>query len=213
MPTRPKHIDDIIKSYTKAKLPYFFQYAKDKEPWQVENLNTSSMNRLCASVPSSKIKFNKKLGKFDYRILLSDKEFEITNDTYVVLAAYDYWNKRQSMVFNTEDEAHNNQEDLYMFKKIKQNIIEATGYNIDFVVNSLVSYLYTMRETSTKKLLWSCFGAEIVENLKKNVVGLGNICPICGARFAPNVDNQVTCSSDCGKKMNVLKQRIRDKIS
>lgn len=213
MPTRPKYVDDIIKSYTKAKLPYFFQYAKDKELWQVEPLNTSPMNRLCASVPTPKIKFNKNLGKFDYKMLLSNKTFEMTNDTYVVLAAYDYWNKRQSMVFNTADEAHSNQEDMYVFKQIRANIIEATGYDVDFIVDSLVSYLYTMRTVSTKKLLWSCFGGEIVANLKKNVVGLGNICPICGARFAPNVANQVTCSSECGKKMNVLKQRMRDKIS
>lgn len=213
MPTRPKYVDDIIKSYTKAKLPYFFQYAKDKELWQVEPLNTSPMNRLCASVPTPKIKFNKNLGKFDYKMLLSNKTFEMTNDTYVVLAAYDYWNKRQSMVFNTADEAHSNQEDMYVFKQIRANIIEATGYDVDFIVDSLVSYLYTMRTVSTKKLLWSCFGGEIVANLKKNVVGLGNICPICGARFTPNVANQVTCSSECGKKMNVLKQRMRDKIS
>lgn len=213
MPTRPKYVDNIIKSYTKAKLPYFFQYAKDKELWQVEHLNTSPMNRLCASVPAPKIKFNKNLGKFDYKMLLSNKSFEMTNDTYVVLAAYDYWNKRQSMVFNTADEAHSNQEDMYVFKQIRANIIEATGYDVDFIVDSLVSYLYTMRTVSTKKLLWSCFGGEIVANLKKNVVGLGNICPICGARFNPNVANQVTCSSECGKKMNVLKQRMRDKIS
>ena len=43
-PTRPKAIDKIIKSYTKAKLPHFFVYAKDKTEEQVENVNNSVMN-------------------------------------------------------------------------------------------------------------------------------------------------------------------------
>lgn len=213
MPIRPKQIDEIIKSYTKAKVPYFFQYAKDKESWQVEQINNSPMNRLCALVPSPKIKFNKNLGKFDYRQLLSNPEFEITHDSYVVLAAYDYWNKRQFIVFNTEDETHSNQEDLYMFKRIKENIIEETGYNLNFIVDSLVCYLYTMRTHSTKKLLWACFGQEIINNLQINVSKIGRICPICGGRFTPNVSNQATCSIECGKKMNVQKQRIRDNNS
>lgn len=210
MPTRPKYVDDIIKSYTKAKLPYFFQYAKDKELWQVEPLNTSSMNRLCASVPTPKIKFNKNLGKFDYKMLLSNKTFEMTNDTYVVLAAYDYWNKRQSMVFNTADEAHSNQEDMYVFKQIRANIIEATGYDVDFIVDSLVSYLYTMRTVSTKKLLWSCFGGEIVANLKKNVVDIGKICPVCGRRFSPNSNNQNCCTIKCSEELHRRKVRVKN---
>lgn len=210
MPTRPKYVDDIIKSYTKAKLPYFFQYAKDKELWQVEPLNTSPMNRLCASVPTPKIKFNKNLGKFDYKMLLSNKSFEMTNDTYVVLAAYDYWNKRQSMVFNTADEAHSNQEDMYVFKQIRANIIEATGYDVDFIVDSLVSYLYTMRTVSTKKLLWSCFGGEIVANLKKNVVDIGKICPVCGRRFSPNSNNQNCCTIKCSEELHRRKVRVKN---
>ena len=68
----PKEIADIIKKYTKSKLPNFFIYAKDKDPdTQVEPANNSTMNRISAKIPTSRIRYNNKIGKFDWTMLIN----------------------------------------------------------------------------------------------------------------------------------------------
>lgn len=194
-PTRPKKIHEIISSYTKAKVPDFFQYAKDKLPHQVEPPNNSTMNRIAAKIPESKIKFSKSISKFDYRMLMNlDCDFSISSDSPVV-KAYDEVNLRQKE-FLTEDENIKGQ-NLYAFKKIREYIINKSNKDIDYIVNTLVAFLYTTRKTSSKKRLWDCFGDVILENLKNNLENKGKICQICGKRFIPKTSMQTTCSESC----------------
>ena len=195
MPIRPKHIDEIIKFYTKVKVPNFFIYAKDKEVHQVESPNNSTMNRIAASIPDPKIKFSKSISKFDYRMLMNfDCDFSISPESSVV-KAYDYWNARQNL-FNEEDSNQKDQ-DLFKYKQIREKIINETQKDVDYIVNTLIAVLYTTRKASAKKTLWACFGDVILENLKKNLNGKGKICQICGKRFEPKRITQNYCSEDC----------------
>ena len=195
LPEPPKKISDTIKSYTKAKVPDFFIYAKDKEPHQVESPNNSTMNRIAASIPDPKIKFSKTIGKFDYRMLMNlDCDFSISPESSVV-KAYDYWNARQNL-FNEEDSNQKDQ-DLFKYKQIREKIINETQKDLDYIVNTLIAVLYTTRKASAKKTLWACFGDVILENLKKNLNGKGKICQICGKRFEPKRITQNYCSEDC----------------
>ena len=204
-PTRPKEVDKIIKSYTKAKVPYFFQFAKDKLPTQVEQPNHSTMNRLSLAIPERKIKYCKTINKFDYRMLMDQIiGFDIQENSKII-ERYKYYNIHQNHLFKAEDEKHSNQEDLFMYQYIRDKILEETGAKLSYVVNTLVAYLYTVQKTGTKKMLWACFGDVIVANLKANVSG--KVCPICGKRFEPNVHNQVCCSVDCAHIMDVQKKR------
>lgn len=197
MPERPEKARQDITQRTKYKLPAFFEYAKDKTKSQCEGLNNSTMNRVSSAIADRPIRFSKSLSKFEYRRLLSDMGFELTADSYRVLERYDYWNKRQKLVFNS-DENKNANDGNYAFLKIKSNITDETGLDIDFIVNSLVTFLYKDRPQSTKKLLWSCFGEVLVKNLKKNTEGLGKICQVCGKRFKPNRGEQnLYCSTEC----------------
>jgi hypothetical protein len=205
MPIRPKEVDKIIKSYTKTKVPYFFQFAKDKLPQQTEKPNQSAMNRLSLSIPDKKIKYCKTIGKFDYRMLMNqDAGFDIQENSKII-ERYKYYNTHQNHLFKAEDENHSNQEDLFMYQYIRDKILEETEAELSYVVNTLVAYLYTVQKTGTKKMLWACFGDVIVANLKANVSG--KVCPICGKRFEPNVHNQVCCSVDCAHIMDVQKKR------
>lgn len=195
MPIRPKHIDEIIKFYTKAKVPNFFIYAKDKESHQVESPNNSTMNRIAASIPDPRIKFSKTISKFDYRMLMNlDCDFSISPESSVV-KAYDYWNARQNL-FNEEDSNQKDQ-DLFKYKQIREKIINETQKDLDYIVNTLIAVLYTTRKASAKKTLWACFGDVILKNLKKNLNGKGKICQICGKRFEPKRITQNYCSEDC----------------
>lgn len=212
MPTRPKEIDKIIKSYTKANVPYFFQFAKDKFPYQTEKSNESAMNRLSLSIPDKKIKYCKNISKFDYRMLMNqDVGLDIREDSKII-ERYKYYNTHQNFLFKTDDENHANQEDLYMYAFVRDKILEEAGGEIDYVVNTLVSYLYTVQKTSTKKMLWACFGDVIVANLKANVSG--KVCPICGRRFEPARGNQdVYCSEECYLEGNRQKARERKSLA
>ena len=207
-PTRPKKVDKIIKSYTKAKVPYFFQFAKDKLPTQVEQPNHSTMNRLSLAIPEQKIKYCKTINKFDYRMLMNQIiGFDIQENSKII-ECYKYYNTHQNHLFKVEDENHSNQEDLFMYQYIRDKILEETGAELSYVVNTLVAYLYTVQKTGTKKMLWACFGDVIVANLKANVSG--KVCPICGRRFAPKRGNQdIYCSDECYLEGNRQKSRER----
>lgn len=196
-PTRPKDVDKIIKSYTKANVPDFFIYAKDKEPHQVELPNNSTMNRISAVIPSPKIKFSKTISKFDYRMMMN-QEADFTIKESPIIDSYNYWLTHRYK-FEELDEFVDD-EDLYIYQQIREKLL-ALGEK-DYVVNTLVAYCYTVRKNSNKKLLWACFGDVIVENLKKNTSKLGNICPICGRRFSPKNEQHIYCSQECCEENN-----------
>lgn len=207
MPERPKEIDKIIKEHTKGGLPNFFQYAKDKQPNQCEPTNQSTMNRISDSFCFAPVRFAKTVSKFNYKYLLSNMAFEAESDSYKALERYDWWNRRKETFFNLDDYSDDN----YAYRQLRQRIIDETGRDGQFVADSLITLLYTGRKNSLNKLLWSCFGGEIVENLKNNINSLGNICPVCGKRFAPKQSNYNYCSEECQyiawKKYNAEKQR------
>ena len=163
------------------------------------------MNRIAASIPDPKIRFSKSRSKFDYRMLMNlDCDFSISGDSPVV-KAYDYWNVRQNLLSNNE-ETHEAQESLYLYKRLKEEIIEMSGKDdIDYIVHTLVAYLYTMRKNSAKKVLWACFGDVILGNLRKNLKGKGKVCQVCGKRFMPKRVTQNYCSEECLNKARILK--------
>lgn len=163
------------------------------------------MNRIAASIPDPKIRFSKSISKFDYRMLMNlDCDFSISGDSPVV-KAYDYWNVRQNLLSNNE-ETHEAQESLYLYKRLKEEIIEMSGKDdIDYIVNTLVAYLYTMRKNSAKKVLWACFGDVILDNLRKNLKDKGKVCQVCGKRFMPKRITQNYCSEECLNKARILK--------
>lgn len=219
---RPEDKNEIIKPLIRGKLPHYFKYAKDKTNEQVELPNGSFMNRLPEHVhgwtprktskgdsEAVKIKYCKTVGKFDYRMLMKEGVDYTVAEDHPVIQAYNYWNAHNQEAkdtFDVENNCNVDDEDLYTFQCIKQNIL-SLGYDHDYVANSLIAYVYTVKPNSLKKLLWSCFGEEIVENLKVNAPKLGKICPICGKRFKPDVSHdrgeRLYCSDKCLEEANL----------
>ena len=200
----------MMKRYTKAKPPYFFIYAKDKTKSQVEPPNNSTMNRICQSIPNTRVKFVKMCDNFDYRMLMNlDYGFSISEDNQIV-ERYNYWNRHQYL-FNTEAE-NTKQEDMYMFQQIRKHILEETNEDINVVVNTLVMYLYTIKTNNMKKTLWASFGDILVENLKKNTASLGKVCEECGDRFVSLQSNHRFCSDECCKKAKAKRVKHKRRI-
>lgn len=156
------------------------------------------MNRISAKIEPSRLKFSKTIGSLDYLMLMNhsrDCMMMVSQDD-IAVQRYDYWLRHQYL-FNLEADKGVKQEDMYVYRKIRAAIIEETGLDADDVANRLVKFLYVNRKASQKKMLWACFGEEIVNNLKNNTAQLGNICPICGRRFHPKRANQAVCSAEC----------------
>lgn len=206
----PSEVEEMMKRYTKAKPPYFFIYAKDKTKSQVEPPNNSTMNRICQSIPTTRVKFAKMCDNFDYRMLMNlDYGFSISEDNQIV-ERYNYWNRHQYL-FNTEAE-NAKQEDMYMFQQIRKHILEETNEDINVVVNTLVMYLYTIKTNNMKKTLWASFGDILVENLKKNTASLGKVCEECGDRFVSLQSNHRFCSNECCKKAKAKRVKHKRRI-
>lgn len=204
-PTRPLNVDNIIRKYTKHNVPHFFIYAKDKELWQVEPTNNSTMNRISKAIPPSRVKYSKSIGKFDWRVLTDGGEYTVCENAPVI-KAYNYCLRHQYQ-FNDENDNVKGA-DTYAAKMMREKILAESGAELAYVVNSLVAYLYTVKQSSNKTLLWDCFGWDIVGNIHSNVAEIGRICPICGKRFKPSVHNQVCCSVECAHAADVQNKRI-----
>lgn len=199
-PSRPKNVDKIIKEYTTELLPHFFKYAKDKNDTQIVKWKPTAVNYLEDIIPKIRIKFNERVNKLDYKILLHDKNYIYTEEYQNIIERYDYLNSHKYKFYKTITEKTDltvKKSDTYIYQQIREQLL-LLPYSKDTIVDTLVYFLYTQRKESVKKTLWECFGEEIYSNIKNNTKGLGYICPICGARIS-NVDSvgKKYCSQVC----------------
>ena len=196
----PKDIDEIIKSYTTELLPHFFKYAKDKNDAQITKWKPTAVNYLENIIPKIRIKFNERINKLDYKVLLHDKNYEYEEEYQSIVERYDYLNSHKYKFYKTITEKTDltiKKSDAYIYQQIREQLL-LLPYSKDTIVDTLVYFLYTQRKDSVKKTLWECFGEEIYNNIKNNTKELGYICPICGARIS-NVDSvgKKYCSQAC----------------
>ncbi|WP_025912042.1 RNA dependent RNA polymerase [Priestia flexa] len=192
-PTRPKEVNDLIRSYTKLKTPHFFKYAKDKEDNKVEPLNHSVVNKLEKIVPNPIINFRKaKLGEFDYKMLMSNPDVDINEE---IIEKYRILDTKKKFMSSERDKEFENLSALYT--NIKKELVN--GFNNTYVSDVLTKYLYEVKSSKFKTTLWECFGEELVNNLRSNVkVKLNNTIPCegCGERIEV-INNQSKYCREC----------------
>ncbi len=162
-PEFPKEIKTQIAKYTNALLPAFFVYAKDKDASQVRGRNGSLVNQIYTKIPDQPIRTRRHTeDTLAYRTLMSDKTAVCAKE---VAALYDKLNRtyRYMSVFQENDI----QNIGYIVCKIRE-VFRRTGLCDREITDMLVEYLYG-REKRTKQLLWLCYGAQIVANLRQNL--------------------------------------------
>lgn len=213
-PERPKEIDKLIKKYTKAKLPYFFKYAKDKKHDQVEELNNSIVNQLDKIIKNNRLRFKvSDFGKLDYTMMMGNPDIKIDTD---VIDEYIILNKQYHYKINMESEYKNN---ISHIAQQIRNSLSDYEYSDEEITDMLVKYLYGVKNSKSKESLWFCYGNIIVDNLKRNIGNKTAVCAKCGKRYHKEFPNQKYCDNcdntyekignkkvicvDCGKEFEV----------
>jgi len=203
-PERPKAIHTILSSYSKKKVPYFFIYAKDKLEKNAESINNSTVNRLSKIIKNPNIHFaSAGLGKFDYTILLNNKDVLI--DDEIVRVYKDLSQKKYFIVGEDADETTHNYAEL----SIRNELLKVNP-NVDYVVDVLVEYLFGKKKVRFKKTLWDSFGDVLVRNLKQNILMKNIYCASCGDVINREGRRHKYCC-DCWKEMDKSQNRERVK--
>ena len=162
-PAFPDRINEEIKEFTNAKLPAFFEYAKDKEADQVSMRNQSFVNKLYDKIPNKSINTRgMNLGKLDYQKMMHNVNIVCSKE---VSNLYDKLNKEYRYMVNMKDEYIDNLH--YVACSIRNQFLDF-GYSEDVIADMLIQYLYGS-EKRGKQLFWFCYGQYVVNNLNNNI--------------------------------------------
>ena len=212
-PEFPKHVSENITYYTRHKLPAFFEFAKDKTKRQIEERNSSFVNKLYSRIPNKSINTRGlKLGRLNYKDMMSNKNVICSKE---VSDLYDKRNKEYHYMIDMKDEYTDNLR--YLACSIR-NEFSQLGYSDETITDMLVEYLYGGNKRY-KQLLWFCYGQYIVNNLENNL----NVrktkyiqCIDCGEWVEVDIKDSQTnrcksCYSDYRKRYKAEKERNRRK--
>lgn len=221
MPERPEFAKELISSLTKCNVPHFFIYAKDKENYQVEDTNNSFVNKLdnkiinprinCRSIGLKPIDYTKLVSNSDIECKVSfDKNGKINKElTDPMIVKYCELNQQYHYKINMK-RIDNLRNDLLTNTQLKQSLLfnkiskeikfelSKFGYSDSEISDILVKFLYHVKPSKHKSVLWFCYGEEIVKNLKKHFKPKTKFvqCIDCGEWFETDIKNKRTCRCD-----------------
>lgn len=206
VPQVPDDVEEKMKA-SNGKLPYFFQFAKDKDADDVAPINDSTVNRICRNIENIKqgtYDFSS-IGKFNKNYLMNNSRIVINND---VINKYkeleknkrDFFTKANILGMSTEES-----EDI-MHESIRKNFCgfcKDNNVSLSDAVDMVLRYIYTTNRNSKKGFLFDLFGDIIYENLKNNItkpLGEYIMCEVCGDRVLNTSNNHSYCKS-CYEKI------------
>lgn len=218
MPERPDFVKKLVTKFTKVNVPYFFKYAKDKEDFQVAEINNSFVNKLSTIIPNPRINCRKLgLKTIDYRLLMKNPKInfniEFTDNGKLVKENTDpmivkYYELNQKYHFKIDTECVNTikgdmltntqaKQDIF-FKVITEEIkteLLKYGRSEDEIADILVKILYHIKPNKHKNILWLCYGDYILFNLQNNFrISTKEIqCVDCGEWFYVDIMDSRTC--------------------
>lgn len=212
-PEIPKGILQKYKMYSGKKVPHFFIYAKNKTLKQVEEIGQCNIDRISNVVKSNRIVFKDLLGKYSYKMLMSNPDVDCKTDksneilelyrelenanlrklSHVDFSILDIDEKKRAMLqieFDT-----NKQRDIFL---------DIVGESKEYIADVLVKLL---QDDVNKDTLWRLFGDVIYSNLEHNLKGT-KICCKCNTRFEAT-NNRAKFCDKCSKEEIKKRDRIR----
>lgn len=213
---------DLLKE-ANGQMPYFFQFAKDKDPQSVKNKNNSTVNRICDSIETNVVDNYKydfsKLGKFNVRYLINGKWNTIDIKSEVsqqIIKKYKEIDKNKNNIFK---KAKKNKQEIEkvaptIYSSCKNELLEfIKEFDVTYneVSNLLIKYCFTEDKNNKKSLLINLFGQDILNNLEFNLKDKEfGFCEVCGERFDKNNNKQKYCDR-CQKEIKKEMNRINMK--
>lgn len=200
-PTRPKEVNDTIVEYTKAKVPYFFMFAKNKKEDVVNSISNCPIDRIVNLFPKRKLNFNFKfnnIGKFDYRVLMNNPDTEFHQDI-----ADKFKEVTSKLPFN-----HVSDKKMFNYLAVYQNAkfeILSLNYSQEEIIDSIILDLFVYRKTPMKKAFWTLFGDEVYDNVKRNIDDNFVQCEKCHKRFYKHSALEKYCNKCKGYKKKKTK--------
>ena len=218
-PKRPMFADEIIKKYTKSKVPYFFRFAKDKNEPQTESITACSIDRISPMYPTKKLRFDftqDNIGKFDYKVLMNNPNVKVIEEIPISFKEItSKLNFNQKVDNLNGDRAMNNY--LAVYEQAKKDIL-SMQYNKNTIIDNIIIDLFKKRKTPLKTAFWFIFGDEVLKNIYNNIDEHFTICQRCNKRFYRRSSNDKYCDKckgyhklksktiiceDCGKEFEV----------
>lgn len=212
VPEVPKDVENKMKA-SNGKLPYFFQFAKDKDKSTVDKINNSTVNRICRNVENIKqcnYDFSS-IGKFNKNLLMNRPKIEINND--IVNKYNELEGNKGLYIINAKNNIDREENILsIVYSQIKKEFVQYCKDNnvtLTEAIDMIIKYIYTTNRNSKKGLLFDLFGDIIYKNLKSNIkepLGEYIMCECCGKRVKNTVNNKIYCEK-CSKQIKMIKNR------
>lgn len=193
LPKPPKEADEIIKSFTRNKVPHFFIHAKNKSDKQVDKMNNSTVNKLESMIPNKPIRFQNIAGKIKYRHFMSNPRVEIDEK---VIDEYLKFEKKKRLSSSFSDYSENSDSFIALHREFRK-YVENT-YNLSDFVDNLIIHYYKNKKSTSKDALWELFGDIIFTNLEHNI-GKTIQCNNCNKRVLKKSDRMIYCE-DCARE-------------
>lgn len=206
MPNWADSAVERMNAATTGKVPHFFVYAKGKTAKQVEPANGSVVNRLERIIKAPNLRFETKtLGKFDYHMLMHDKNAEIREADLRIIETFAEISKNCGYRLSEDDSDKNNHN--YVYHQTRDSLLDIDN-DIYHVVDILILQMFGIQSTKRKSMFWGCFGDVVLENIRKNIDTNTILCSRCGKRIKPMSHRQEMCD-ECAAEQERLKSRDR----
>ncbi|EOS8268455.1 hypothetical protein ABTI76_001029 [Bacillus cereus] len=219
----PKPTEDakkVIKTYTQGKMPYFFQFAKNKKEEEVAEKvvgsHTPVVNMLEDIIKDRRIVFKSVVDNFNYKKLLSTGKF-VSKDKEldkVIVQKYNQINRTKKWLIDKDSDEYKENKYVYVARLIKEEIV-AAAKQVDetvtdvYVTDVLVYHLHN-KQNGNKKTLWESFGDILLLNLKYKLEGVKD-CNQCGNEFKVKSHKDKYCSGECKKNAEREKKKVRSR--
>lgn len=215
-PEIPKSILQKYKVYSGKKVPHFFMYAKNKTTKQVEEIGECNIDRITNVVKSNRIVFKDLLGKYSYKMLMTNPDVDCKTDkANEILELYrelESTNLRKLShvdfsILDIDEKKRALLQIEFDTNKQRKMFVDIVGESKEYITDVLVKLL---QDDVNKDTLWRLFGEVIYDNLERNLRGT-KICKKCGCRFHTESKkmNEKYCK-DCSKQVkNEQNKRYR----
>lgn len=170
-----------LDELNKIKLPYFFQFAKDKSESQVEPMNSSTVNRICKeieSIPQLDYDFDD-LGKFNKHMLMNNFRIEILDEVITKyknlkeeMQKYFMYISNQSSVIKNDEEVSKERIASVVYDSLYlefEEFCKQKNISVIDAADMIVKYIYSTDKDCKKGFVFNVLGDIILTNIKKNI--------------------------------------------